>query len=70
MNFRDWFSIGYMGFVLIWFVVWGFIIALYGVSVGEALGIGTASGIFLKGFGDITQFYFRKRPADERGVKD
>ena len=66
MRFRDWLAIGFLVFLLAWFIGWGYFVYMIGVSVLEALGIGTASGIFLKCFADMWQFYFRKRPADER----
>lgn len=60
----------YFLFLIIWF---GFIFTLVkyiGVTVLEALGIGTASGIFLACFKDMWQFIWRKaNPSDEAITK-
>ena len=65
IKFRDWLAMGFLLFLLVWFGGWGWFVANFSVSVLEALGIGTASGIFLKCFADMWQFYFRKKPRGE-----
>lgn len=55
----------YFLFLMLWF---GFVFALVkfiGISVLEALGIGTASGIFLAAFKDMWQFIWRKASSAE-----
>jgi len=66
MKFRDILALSFMGFVLIWFLGWGAFVWQIGVTPLEALGVGTASGVFLKCFADVIQFYFRKKPEDEK----
>lgn len=66
MKIRDYLAMGFLVFLLAWFGGWGWFVSQFDVTVLEALGIGTATGVFLACFKDMWQFYFRKRPADER----
>jgi len=61
---NDLLAILYLPFLLIWIVIVAGIVKFLDVSVVEALGLGTATGIILATFKDIYQFYFRKAPPD------
>jgi hypothetical protein len=61
---NDLLAILYLPFVLVWIVLVAGIVKFLNVSVVEALGLGTATGIILATFKDIYQFYFRKAPPD------
>jgi hypothetical protein len=56
-------------FIMIFIFVWyaGALLAIkyFGISVIEALGIGTAGGIFLSAFKDAWQFFWRKMSPEE-----
>ncbi|MEE9569000.1 MAG: hypothetical protein V3W37_06405 [Candidatus Binatia bacterium] len=58
---RDKLARWFLAFLLVWFGGWAVFIWQVGVSPMEALGIGTATGVFLKSFADMWQFYFRKK---------
>lgn len=65
-NFRDVLALSFLIFILVWFLGWGAFVWKIGVTPLEALGVGTASGVFLKCFADVIQFYFRKMPQSEK----
>jgi len=65
--FRDILSIVFLVFLTGWFVLIAYLVRMAGVSVIEALGLGTVTGIFLKAFSDMWQFYYRKAPSDKGG---
>lgn len=61
-NFNDLLAMLYLPFVLVWVILVALIIKFLDISVIEALGLGTATGILLAILKDIFQFYFRKAP--------
>jgi hypothetical protein len=60
MTFNDLLALMYFPFVIIWVIMLAIIFKYIGVTVIEALGLGTATGVILSKFSDIYQFYFRK----------
>lgn len=58
---RDKLAIIYLPFMLLWFSLVAWIALKADLSTLEALGVGTATGIFLACFKDMWQFYFRKK---------
>lgn len=61
MSIRDRLAIIYLPFMLLWFGFVAWIASSVDLNTLEALGIGTATGIFLACFKDMWQFYFRKK---------
>jgi hypothetical protein len=64
LNFRDILAIVYMLIypVIIVTLIWA--AYEFGMTVLEALGIGTVIGILSTCFANMWQFYFRKKPAE------
>lgn len=63
--FRDILAVAFIVFILAWFTLVAYLIKMVGVNELEALGLGAATGVFLKSFSDMWQFYFRKAPKEE-----
>lgn len=68
-KFNDVLAILYLVFILVW--VAGIILAVKftGISVVEALGLGTATGVLLAILKDVFQFYFRMNKPTNGGIK-
>ncbi len=64
-NWRDVLAVVFLGFLLIWLLALSLMIWLLDISVIEALGLGTATGILLGILVNIYQFYFRRATAAE-----
>ena len=64
-NFNDFLAVMYLPFLMLWFCVVGFLVFKVGTDSVETLGLGTATGVFLTGFSNMWQFYFRQRPPKE-----
>ena len=58
---RDKLAIFYLPFILVWFAFVAWLVIKVEVTSLEAIGVGTATGIFLACFKDMWQFYFRKK---------
>lgn len=58
-KFNDFLALIYLGFVLVWIAGVGCMVHYFSISVIEALGLGTATGILLAILKDVFQFYFR-----------
>lgn len=58
---RDKLALYYLPFMLVWFGLLIWVALKVELNTLEALGIGTATGIFLACFKDMWQFYFRKK---------
>lgn len=54
-------SIAFMFFLATWFTLLVIIAEFYTLDTIQALGLGTVTGILLKSFSDMWQFYFRKK---------
>ncbi len=63
-NFRDLLALIYLPFVIVWFIAVCLAVKLIDISVIEALGLGTATGLLLAKLSDIIQFYFRKKESE------
>ncbi|MDN4185541.1 MAG: hypothetical protein QY871_00470 [Dehalococcoides mccartyi] len=63
MNFRNFLTIFFFIFFLVWCSAVVYWATNYGLDTMEALGIGASIGYFLKMIGDAWQFYFRKKPS-------
>jgi len=48
-------------FMPLWFIFVAWVVIEYSLNTAEAIGIGTANGVFLACFKDMWQFYFRKK---------
>ena len=59
-TFNDLLAFLYFPFILLWIVLLAIIYKYVDISMIEALGLGTATGVILSKFTDIYQFYFRK----------
>jgi hypothetical protein len=64
-NFNDLLAILYLPFVIVWLVLVCLAVKFLDMSVVEALGLGTATGILLAILKDIFQFYYRRAPEDK-----
>jgi len=61
MKERHTLALSFMVFLIIWFAFLFLVVYVFtGVSIIEALALGTATGVFLSCFKDMWQFYFRK----------
>ena len=65
-SFNDFLAVLYFPFVILWVLMLALIFKYIGVTVIEALGLGTATGVILSKFSDIYQFYFRTRPPEQK----
>lgn len=65
MGFKNFLSIFYLMFLMLWFWL-GATLAFNDPSTLEAFGFGVASGVFLKGFSDMWQFWWRKSPKNAK----
>ena len=48
-------------FMPCWIAFMVYVVVYYGLSVAEAIGLGTLNGVFIAAFKDLWQFYFRKK---------
>jgi len=67
-NWRDVLAVVFLGFVLVWLLALSLMIWLLDISVIEALGLGTATGILLGILVNIFQFYFRRATEAETKI--
>jgi len=65
-NVRDLLGVLFMPFFIIWLVAIAFMVKYLDLDTVSALGLGTATGVFLKAFSDMWQFYYRKRGDDPK----
>jgi len=63
-SFNDFLALIFLPFIIVWVIMVCLIINFLTVSVIEALGLGTATGILLAVLKDIFQFYFRKKESE------
>ncbi len=63
-EFRYYLAVAFLVFLLAWFSLGAALIVWIGISEIAILGYGTASGVFLKCFSDMWQFFYRKKNAD------
>ena len=59
-NFNDFLALLSLPFVLVWVAIAVALFKWVGVTVIEAFGLGTGTGIVLAILKDVFQFYFRK----------
>ena len=60
-GFRQNLVYAYLLFLLLWFGLLSFVVLYLEVGTLEALGLGTATGVFLAAFKDMWQFIWRKK---------
>lgn len=67
-NTNDLLALLYLPFILIWVILVAVIIKFLDISVIEALGLGTATGILLAILKDVFQYYFRRAPQNSTTI--
>jgi len=65
-SIRDILAIIYFPFLIVWFLLLAWMLMNINMDALAGVGLGSATGIFLAKFGDMWQFYFRKRPGDSK----
>ncbi len=64
-KFNDALALFYMVFMVVWVLLTILAVHFLDISVVEALGLGTATGVLLAILKDVFQFYFRmNKPTD------
>ena len=65
-TFRDWLYVFFLFFFAGYTVLAVWLVASLGIDVWQAFGLGGVFGVFVKMISDGWQFYYRKRPDDEK----
>ena len=61
-QYRQALSVAYLLFLIAWFLFVAWVFYDFEINEIEAMGIGTATGIFIAKFSDMWQFVWRRAP--------